>query len=110
MAYATVEELAAALRIAVTDANREGLQTCLDAAAIEIDDTIDLPDGAAPIDPGNPLANRVNIVRALEWWKSNDAAFGVLGSTDLGPVRAPKDSFARHALELVPLKAQWGVA
>lgn len=227
MAYATVDELAAALRIAVTAANTEALQTCLDAAAIEIDDTIDAPaeialprgtwafdtataaadpgpglvrlnrttpaatteiyadeeeqpgvaaasfadelpttgdvirmeDHAAasrfeqfavtgpaidetgwvriPVDrtatsgtlvlaagtfvdlvfyrPSRPvgnalaLANRVNIVRGVEWWKAQDAAFGVLGSTDLGPVRAPKDQFARHALELVPLKQRFGV-
>lgn len=106
MAYATAQELAAALRISVTAANSAALQVCLDAAALEIDDTI---DALAPIEPDNPLANRVNIVRAVEWFKSQDAAFGVLGSTDLGPVRAPKDSFARHALELVPLKQRWGL-
>ena len=109
MAYATPEELAAALRITITAANGEALQRCLDAAAIEIDDTIDaLPE--TPTDPGNALANRVNIVRGVEWYKAQDAAFGILGSTDLGPVRAPKDQFARHALELVPLKQRHGIA
>jgi hypothetical protein len=110
MAYCTIAELAAALRIPVTAANTDGLSACVEAAALEVDDTIDLAPGDPPIDPANPLANRVNIVRAVEWWKANDAAFGVLGSTDLGPVRAPKDSFARHALELVPLKGQWGLS
>lgn len=106
MAYATVQELAAALRIAVTPANTDALQTCLDAAALEVDDAI---DAVVPPSPDNPLCNRVNLVRAVEWWKAQDAAFGVLGSTDLGPVRTPRDSFARHAKELVPLKQQWGV-
>lgn len=41
MAYATVDELAAALRIAVTPANTAALQSCLDAAALQIDTAID---------------------------------------------------------------------
>ena len=41
MAYATIDELAVALRITVTAANQAGLQACLDAAAFEIDDAMD---------------------------------------------------------------------
>jgi hypothetical protein len=41
MAYATVDELAAALRITVTPTNTAALQRCLDAAALEIDTAID---------------------------------------------------------------------
>jgi hypothetical protein len=44
MAYATVDELAAALRIAVTPANTAALQSCLDAAALQIDTVIDRAD------------------------------------------------------------------
>jgi hypothetical protein len=112
VAYATVQELAKALRIAVTpppDGNEPALQACLDAAAVEIDDAIDNPAGVTtPAD--DPLANRVNILRGVEWWKANDAAFGILGSTDTGALRTPKDGFARHRNALLPLKAQWGVA
>jgi len=107
VAYATVDELAAALRITVTTANQAGLQACLDAAAIEIDDAVDRLD---PIDPANPLANRVNLIRGVEWWKSNDAAFGIIGMSDTGALRAPKDPFVRHAAALLPLREQFGVA
>lgn len=107
MAYATIDELAAALRVQVTAANQEGLQTCLDAAAIEIDDAVDRLD---PIPAGDPLANRVNILRGVEWFKANDAAFGVLGVSDTGTLTAPRNTMRRHAIALLPLKQQYGVA
>jgi hypothetical protein len=56
------------------------------------------------------LANRVNLVRGVEWWKSNDAAFGVIGFDQVGSLQAPRDSFMRHQKELIPLKARFGVA
>jgi hypothetical protein len=56
------------------------------------------------------LANRVNILRGVEWWKSNDAAFGVIGFDESGALRAPRDGFSRHAYALSPVKKQWGVA
>lgn len=109
MAYATVDELAVALRIAVTPANTPLLQRCLDAAAIEIDHCIDrLPDD--PVLDDDPLANRVNVLRGVEWFKSNDAAFGVIGFDDTGALQAPRDGFRRHAATLIPLRQQWGVA
>jgi hypothetical protein len=108
MAYATVDELAAALRITVTAANQAGLQACLDAAAVEIDASVDA-DPTTPIDPADPLANRVNILRGVEWFKSNDAAFGVIGTGDTGALTAPKSGFARHQATLIPLEQQFGV-
>jgi len=108
MAYATVDELAGALRIAVTATNTDGLQACLDAAAVEIDHTISAVEGSDPID--SPLVNRVNILRGVEWWKANDAAFGVIGYDETGALQAPRNGFRRHAATLIPLKEQWGVA
>lgn len=111
MAYATVDELAAALRIqrTLTTDQTAQLQACLDAAAAEIDHDCDrLPDD--PIPPGDPLANRVNLLRAVEWWKANDAAFGVIGFDQSGALQAPRDGFNRHAFTLTPLKHQWGIA
>lgn len=107
MAYATVDELAAALRIRVSAENTAGLQACLDAAAAEIDHTI---SALAPIAGDDALANRVNILRGVEWWKANDAAFGVIGYDDTGALQAPRNGFRRHAAALIPLKQQWGVA
>ena len=109
MAYATVEELADALRIRLTSTNQASLQTCLDAAAVEIDQAVDRT-ADDPIPADDPLANRVNLVRAVEWFKANDAAFGVVGFADTGALQAPRDAFARHAVALIPLKQQWGIA
>jgi hypothetical protein len=106
VAYATVEELATALRIQVTPANTETLQACLDAAAIEIDDAVDRID---PIPDADPLANRVNLLRGVEWFKANDAAFGVIGVSETGSLQAPRNTMRRHAIALLPLKQQWGV-
>src|SRR5262245_29228250 len=106
MAYATIDELAAALRITVTTANTASLQACLDAAAVEIDDAVDRTD---PIAAGDPLANRVNIVRGVEWYKANDAAFGVLGVSDTGTLQAPRNTMRRHAITLLPLKQLFGI-
>jgi hypothetical protein len=108
MAYATVEELAQALRVTnVTPALDELYTACLDAAALEIDDAVDRTE---PIPEGNALANRVNVLRGVEWVKSQDAAFGIIGSSETGALRAPRDSFARHASTLLPLKESFGVA
>lgn len=109
MAYATVDELAQALRIRLTDTTTPGLQACLDAAAEEIDHETDRK-ADSPIPAGDPLANRVNIARAVEWYKANDAAFGVIGFDESGALQTPRDAFARHAQALTPLKAQWGLA
>jgi len=114
MSYATAEELAAALHLRVTTANEAGLTACLDAAAAEIDHDCDW------INPGGPtyeagdqrlaLLGRVNLARAVEWWKANDAAFGVIGFDAIGVLNAPRDQFARHALNLAPCKERWGLA
>ncbi|HKE76621.1 MAG TPA: hypothetical protein VKB57_23590 [Acidimicrobiales bacterium] len=109
VAYATVDELAAALRIRVTPENTDALQACLDAAAIEIDHDCDRFDGD-PIPADNALANRVNIARGVEWFKAQDASFGVIGSDQTGTLTAPRDQFNRYAYTLTPLKQQWGIA
>jgi len=109
-AYATVDELAQALRVVVTAGNTPTLEACLDAAAAEIDHAVDLPEGDAIEGDGLALANRVNVLRGVEWFKSNDAAFGVIGYDGTGALTAPRDGFNRHAYTLAPLRRQWGVA
>jgi hypothetical protein len=109
MAYATAEQLAAALRVAVTPKNSEWLELCLDAAASEIDHQIDRPADDPLPDPPPALATTVNVARAIEWYKANDAAFGAVGFADIGVLAAPADPFARHANSLIPLKVQFGI-
>jgi len=112
MSYATVDQLAAALRMRVTAQNTDDLQRCLDASALEIDAWLDRPvDDPVPSDAGSQaLAASVNIARGLEWYKANDAAFGAIGFADSGVLRVPGDTFARHAAILIPLKLQYGIA
>ena len=107
MAYATIDELAVALRITVTAANQASLTACLEAAALEIDDALDRTD---PLPDDDPLANRVNILRGVEWFKANDAAFGVIGVSDTGTLQAPRNTFRRHSIALLPHKQLFGVA
>lgn len=108
MSYATPDDLAMALRIKATDANRDALQACLDAATEEIDADLDriepLPD------PPPAMVARTCVNRAVEWWKAADAAYGVVGLDETGPLRIPKDGFARHAATLTPYKQRWSVA
>lgn len=108
MAYATVAELSVALRVPVTPENEPVMQRCLDAAALEIDDAI-CRTSDDPLAPDDPLAHSVNLMRGVEWWKANDAAFGWLGAGDEA-LRLPRSTFARHAVTLTPLRHRWGVA
>lgn len=110
MAYATVEELADALRVQLTSKNSDRLASCLDAAATEIDAVLDRPADALPYPSVPPLIRQVNLARAVEWYKSSDAAFGVLGFADVGISQVRPDGFARHAAALTPHKEQFGIA
>jgi hypothetical protein len=109
MAYATVDQLARALRGRVTPENTDDLQRCADAAALEIDNCVDRAVGD-PIDPADPLAVSVNIARGCEWYKANDALFGAIGFSDTGTLKAPEAGFVfRYGATLQPLKRTAGV-
>jgi hypothetical protein len=115
MAYATVEEVAWALHLTrpPTGEDLEALEACIDAAGAEVDTWVDWPEGPDPdswTEAQLALVNRVTVLRAVEWWKANDAAFGLIGTAELGQLRAPRDGFDRHRLTLYSLKQQWGVA
>jgi len=110
VAYATVEELAAAMRLSVTAKNTDWLQSCLDGAAAEIDHCLGRPPDDPLPTPPPALVVLVNVDRGVEWWKANDATFGGVGFADTGILRVPKDSFGRHAVALTPLTRTFGVA
>lgn len=110
MAYATVDDLAAALRVQVTVKNSDLLQSCLDAAASEIDHALDRLELDPLPDPPPALAVRVNVDRGVEWFKASDAVFGGVGFAETGILRVPADSFNRHAVTLIPLTRQYGIA
>jgi hypothetical protein len=108
VSYATVDQLAKALRGRVTPENTADLQRCLDAATVEIDNCVDRPVDD-PIDPADPLAVSVNIARGCEWYKANDVIFGAGGFDQTG-LLTPPDGFAfRYGATLQPLKPTAGV-
>ena len=67
------------------------LQSCLDAAAEEIDHDLDRRD-PLPV-PAPAAVIQVNIDRAVEWYKAADAAYGIIGFDQTGVVRIPKGRF-----------------
>jgi hypothetical protein len=109
MAYATVEQLAAALRVTVTPKNSEWLALCLDAAASVVDQLCDRPADDPMPDPPPALAVTENIAIGIEFYKANDAAFGAVGFADIGVMSVPADVYARHRNALIPIKVQFGV-
>lgn len=107
MAYADVDQLAAALKVKVTAASTPVLQSCLDAAAVEIDAKLDRID-PLPV----PIAEnivRTNINRAVEWYKAPDTANGGVGFDQVGTMVTPSSGFERHAKTILSSKQQWGV-
>ena len=109
MAYATAAELAAALRVPVSDKNEDLLEASVAAASAEIDHQCGR-DVTTPIPVDDPLAHMVALARGVEWFKANDAAFGAVGFDATGVLTAPRDGFARHAADLVPLVQTFGIA
>ena len=115
MAYATPEQLAVALDTRVTPANTELLQACLDAAATEIDHSLDRTDPMP--DPPPELVGRTNVNRAVEWFKAPATYNGGVGFETTGVLPAPQSGFERHAAVLVAgldengdsLKQGWGI-
>lgn len=109
-AYATVDQLAAALRVRVTDTNRASLQRQLDAGATAIDQFLDRGvDNPLP-DPTPANITEANINIGVELAKAADAAFGVIGYGDISALHVSTDAVARQAALLMPHKTRFGVA
>jgi len=106
MAYCTIQELALALHIPVTEANTPTLTACIEAAAEEIDAALDRTD---PVPEDSPLINRDNVFRGVQWYKANDVALGGGGNPETtGVLIAPTDAYVPKST--VPYKQNWGVA
>lgn len=109
MAYATADDLASALgNPRLMPDGQEVLDACLDAAATEIDHSLDRVDPLPDPVPG--IVVRTNINRACEWYKAPDHANGGVGFDQIGTIDTPSSGFERHAKAIRPLKQQFGVA
>jgi hypothetical protein len=112
-AYVTVEELFRILKIQNPSVERTiAGERVLAAAAFEIDSFIDLADGDSLSGRPLALAQEVNLERAVEHWRQQEAAFGLIPLEGLagGVERTARDGFERHRAKLSPAKAQWGIA
>lgn len=109
--YATVDELARILKIRdPSDDQRTALERVLVVAAGEIDAEIDLESDSELSGWQLYLATEVNLERAVEHWKQQEAAFGVIDLGVAGSSFTARDSWERHAHKLAPIKDQWGLA
>lgn len=111
-AYASVSELARILKIRTPSAEqRDAMERVLSVAAGEINSEIDL---AADVDLAAwqlALCAEVNLERAVEHWRQQEAPFGLVELAGIAGVeRTARDSWERHANKLAPLKNQWGLA
>ena len=55
------------------------------------------------------LATEVVYERAREHWQQQEVSFGIWDNA-LGAVMIGRDTFARHALKLLPLRQHFGLA
>ena len=107
--YATVEELAAILKVKASTRGFE-LRRVLETAAAEIN--AEIGTAAMPLTGWQvSLATEVNLERAVEHWRQMESPFGWIGlGQEAGPARIALDSWNQHANKLAPLKASWGFA
>ena len=110
--YAPVSELANLLRVNATT-RHDSLMRVLKSAAEEIDHEIGTADiSGVELPYSNPpaIAREVNLERAVEHWKQEQAPFGIIGIGDDTQVYTARDSWDRHAHKLAILKGSWGIA
>lgn len=112
MAYADTTELARVLNIRVPSDNQEAaFDRVIEAATMRIDSEIDLAADAS-LDGGQiALAEQVCLAYAAELWKFQEVQFGLVGiGSEVGATFVPRDLWEKYAIQLEPLKNQWGLA
>lgn len=109
--YGTITELARILKINSPTADQQtALTRVLTMASLEVDAEIDLAAGITLSADQVLIVTEVALERAQEHWKDEQAAFGILGLGDTGPIYTARNSWERYAHKLAPLKNQWGLA
>lgn len=108
VAYATVETLAAQLKVNA-ETRRVDLQRVLDAAAREINTEIGYNLDTTADEKDLALVATVNLSRAADLWVIEGLPVGVIGLGGETPFLTPRNSWERHANTLAPLKQSWGL-
>jgi len=115
MAYVEVTELQRVLgKPAPTAEEAAAMQRVIDEAAREIDwwlgYTADNP--APPVDdPDYPILVETNLRRAVELWSLETRVGGIVpAGPDSIPIVIRLDTWNRHALTLLPLQREFGLA
>lgn len=107
-----VEPLALAKQLAYRDTTDERLTTVCMAATEAIDDWVGNTE-QWPAD-GIPFTiQTVALSLAVDIWKQPDATFGIMGMSETGPVRVPRDLVVRYDASLIPFyngTDGWGIA
>lgn len=93
----------------------DDLTRVLDSATLEIDHEIGVLINGPLVSPSEEelsLLESVCLARAQDWWLIEGLPVGVIGLGGETPLLTPRDSWARHALALAPVKPgdAWGVA
>lgn len=110
--YATADELFRILKIRTPSTEQEtAAARVLVAATFEINQEIDREDTDPVSGAEVSLAADVCLRRAAELWALQEVRFGLVGlGTEVGATYLARDSWAKYALDLAPLKGQWGFA
>jgi len=110
--YADTAELFRVLKIRVPTTEQElaGMRA-LASATYEIDHEIGRDDDDPIVGAEVSLAQIVCLERAVEHWRQEEVPWGLVGNgIDSGATFIARDTFARHAETLAPLKRSWGIA
>jgi hypothetical protein len=110
--YADTDELFRVLKIRnPTPAQVLAGERVLAAATLEIDRELGREDDDPIVGAEVSLAQAVCIDRAVEHWRQEESPWGLVGlGVDGAGSFVARDTWARHAEKLAPLKMSWGIA
>jgi len=107
--YGTVQELARILQInAPTAAQTAAMTRCLQAASFEADSFMARSTPLSDARQVDLVTNAVYDI-AREHWQQSEVSFGIWENA-LGAVVIGRNTFARHAFKLLPLRELMGLA
>lgn len=110
--YVTPEELRKALKL------RDTTDARLERVCVAVSDAIDWftahwdYDTNTPVrmDPAPAGVQEVALAWAVDTYKQPDAAFAILGMSETGAVRIPREPYKRFVEQLAPYTVAFGIA